>query len=404
MKRTLYLALAITITLSLILACGPKAAPPPAPAPTQVEPPSPVKTAPPAAPTKPAEKPKVKLPTAAEEFSGEYAVPQAWIDGAKKEGKLSVASTIDPIEFQKVASVFQIRYPFIKEIDFVKASHEVRAVKPLVEYKMGRVQFDLIHGLGGEMQNWKAEKALVDISDLPLWKIYPTDTDAYVDPQGHWIGFKADYWGIGYNTNLVKREELPEKWEDIINPKWGNKAIGLGNRPQLWAIQLWKYWGPEKTKVFLKDLFGLKPQLRKEGMNAMVTLLASGEYKMNFPAGHYRVKAMADKGGPVAWYSPEPLLVSMDQLCVLKGSPNPNAARLFANWQLSQEAQKAMYKHTLISPPHPALQTREFLPYPDEVLSKKTRSTRVADDMVTIIVPLQAFWKNIWLEGGGEAR
>jgi iron(III) transport system substrate-binding protein len=390
MNRLNWLAV-LVVVISMFLACKAAPATPTAGA-SRVGAPASATTAP---------KAGTPAPTATKATTGpgvsqvdESVVPEAWIEGAKKEGKLAVLSTVDPPEFQKIFAAFQSRYPFVKELNFTKSSHEVRAVKTLVEFKLGRVNYDIIHGLGGEMRHYKEAKALDDLTNLPLWKIYPAD---FKDSEGHWISWKLDYWGIAYNTKLVNKADLPKTWEQLINPKWKGRQIALGNRPQLWAVQLWKAWGPEKTKAFLKDLFALEPQMRKEGMNAMVTLAAAGEFKMNFPAGHYRVKQMADEGGPVAWCWPEPAPVAMDELVIMKGSPNPYTARIFANWQLSQEGQKEVYKHTEITPPHPALQTKDFLPYPDEVIGKK-KVVRRDVDLIELLPPLQEYWQTLWLE------
>ncbi len=383
---------ALSLVLFLLLGCQ---ATPATPAPAT--PSAPAVTKVPSTPAAPEVKPTSPVATKATptlSTQDEAAVPAEWIEGAKKEGKLSIVSTVDPNDFQPIFAAFQVRYPFVKDLNFIKASHEIRAVKTLVELKIGRVSYDIMHGLGGEMRQYKEAKALTDIRDLPLWKIYP---DEFKDPEGHWISWKLDYWGIAYNTKLVKKADLPATWEQLIDPKWKGKQIALGNRPQLWALQLWGKWGADKTKKFLKDLFALDPQLRKEGLNAMVTLCAAGEFKINFPAGHYRVKQMADEGGPVAWFWPEPSPVAHDELVILKGCPNPYTAKLFANWQLSQEGQKVVYKHTEITPPHPALQTKDFLPYPEEVIGKKT-VLRGADDLITVLPDVQDYWNTLWIE------
>lgn len=384
--------LALSLVLFLLLGCQ---ASPSTPAPTSS--PTPAVTKAPSTPTAPAAKSPSPVATKATPTLSaldESVVPAEWIEGAKKEGKLSIVSTVDPNDFQPIFAAFQAKHPYVKELNFIKASHEIRAVKTLVEFKIGRVSYDIMHGLGGEMRHYKEINALTDIRDLPLWKIYPNE---FKDPEGHWITWKLDFWGIAYNTKQVKKEDLPKTWEQLIDPKWKGKQIALGNRPQLWALQLWSGWGADRTKTFLKNLFALEPQLRKEGLNAMVTLCAAGEYKMNFPAGHYRVKQMADEGGPVAWAWPEPAPVAHDELVILKGSPNPYTAKIFANWQLSQEGQRVVYKHTEITPPHPALQTKEFLPYPEEVIGKKM-VLRTADDLINVLPAVQDYWKTLWIE------
>jgi ABC-type Fe3+ transport system substrate-binding protein len=375
----------LLILVALLVACVAKE-----PAAT----PAPISKAvvPPATTQKPAEQPPSRAKPGAE--IDELAVPNEWIEGAKKEGKLRVMSTIDPPEFELVAKHFRERYPFIKDISYTKASHEVRAVKTVVEFKQGRVSFDVVTGLGGAMPYYKEAKALADLRPLPVYAMYPSHLK---DPEGHWIAKDVAYWGIGYNTKLVKKEDLPKTWEELADPKWKGKQIALGNRPQLYTLMLWKHWGPEKTKDFFKKLFANGVQLRKEGLNAMVDLLAAGEWKMHIPAAPYRVRQMADEGGPVDWYSPEPLLVAGGEMGMLNNSPNPNAGRLFVNWYTSKEGASWLYKETYVSPAHPALQTPEFLPYPEAMMNRKW-SFRSPEDEVLIQPVIEEFWNTLWIE------
>src|SRR4030095_8042135 len=61
----------------------------------------------------------------------ELEVPKAWLDGARKEGKLRIFSTFDPGQQEALARPFKEPYPFIN-IEYSRASHEDRAVRTLV--------------------------------------------------------------------------------------------------------------------------------------------------------------------------------------------------------------------------------------------------------------------------------
>ncbi len=81
---------------------------------------------------------KLKLePALLADLDKELTVPQAWIDGAKKERKLRIFSTFDPPQAEVVMRAFKERYPFIA-IEYNRASHEDRAIRTLVAYKNKR--------------------------------------------------------------------------------------------------------------------------------------------------------------------------------------------------------------------------------------------------------------------------
>ncbi|MGH7831428.1 MAG: ABC transporter substrate-binding protein, partial [Candidatus Binatia bacterium] len=328
-------------------------------------------------------------------------VPQAWINGAKKEGKLRVFSTFDPPQAEVLFRPFKERYPFIAT-EYSRASHEDRAVRTLVAFKNKRVVTDILTGLGGSFFMYKEENALEDLRNIPNLKNNP---DGTFDPEGLWVGMHLRHWCMAYNTKMVKPEDLPKRWEDLItNPIWRNGNLALGNRPQLWGLVLWKVKGEAWTKDFLTKLFAeVKPQLRREGMNAMLELTTAGEFYGNVPAAEYRVYQKTLDGAPIGYTCPAPVPAAVSEMGIIKGAPNINAARLFVNWFLSKEGQIAQYVSDFAPPVHKALRRKEFLPFADQILDRETGFRDPAIE-VEIQPKLLEFWDSLWLKGGGKRR
>ena len=135
----------------------------------------------------------------------------------------------------------------------------------------------------------------------------------------------------------------------------------VGDRPQLWLLMLWKAYGQDWTTDYIDRFFRVvKPQLRKEGMNALISLNAAGEFKLTLPAADYATKLAVDKKAPIGWRCPEPIPTAVSQLGVIKGNPHPNASRLWVNWFLSKEGQIAQYAADQSPPAHRELQTKEI--------------------------------------------
>lgn len=345
---------------------------------------------------------KVKLDVAIlSDIDKELQVPQAWITGAKKEAKLRIFSTWDPPQADMLFRPFKERYPFVA-IEYNRASHEDRAIRTIVAFKNKRVVTDILTGLGGSFFMYKEANALEDIRSLPNWKNNPEGT---TDPEGLWVGMHMRYWCMAYNTKMVKREDVPKKWEDFLtNPTWRNGNLALGNRPQLWALLLWKAKGEKWTKDFLTRLFTeVKPQLRREGMNAMLELLAAGEFNATIPSAEYRTYQKVLDGAPVSYSCPEPMPVAVSEMGILKGAPNLNAARIFVNWFLSKEGQISQYYSDYAPPVHKGLQRRELLPFAEQIVGKE-RAFRDPAIELEVQPKLLEFWDGLWLKGGGRRR
>jgi iron(III) transport system substrate-binding protein len=331
----------------------------------------------------------------------ELKVPQNWIDGAKKEGKLRVFSTIDPPQFDVLSGPFKERFPFIA-IEYSRASHEDRAIRTLVAYKNNKSVTDILTGLGGSFFMYREINAMEDLRNIPNLKNNPKGT---VDPEGYWVGMHMRYWCMAYNTKHVSKADVPKRWEDFLaNPKWRNGNLAIGNRPQLWALQLWTSKGEQWIKDYLTKLFNeVKPQLRREGMNAMLELLAAGEFYATVPSAEYRTYQKVLDGAPVSYTCPEPVPGAVSEMAILKNSPNINSARLFINWFLSKEGQVAQYVADYAPPVHKDLQRKEFVPFADQIIGKPL-AFRDPESELKIQPKLLEFWDELWLKGGGRRR
>ncbi len=331
----------------------------------------------------------------------ELQVPQEWLEKARKEGKVRMLSSGRPLNIKSLFAPFKERYPFI-DVEFSFASRRARTVKTLLAYKNGRIITDILDSPGSAIYQFKEANALEDLRSIPTVKMIPKEAK---DPKGSWVGINTLHWCIAYNKRLVKEQDLPKRWEDLLtNPRWRQGNLGLGNRPNLWALHLWKAKGEDWAKDFLTKLFReVKPQLRKEGLTAMLELTAAGEFHAALPANNSSTNKRVMSGAPLGFACPEPVPVSVEDIVILKGAPNVNAAKVFINWMLSKEGQIARYLSFTDPPVRKDLQRPELIPFVDEIAGKKV-SFRDPELLVDLLPTVQAFWNDLWLRGGGRPR
>jgi iron(III) transport system substrate-binding protein len=299
----------------------------------------------------------------------ELKVPKKWIEGARKEGTFRITGSWDPVQFRTMTASFVARYPFIKP-NYARGNFNARAFKPLLAFQEGRYIADVVTGIGGAMHQYIAANALADLSDIPGIN---NVREGMKQADNLWVGIRMRYWCMSYNTDTVKKSDLPRTWDDLVtNPRWRDGKLGIGNLPQLWILPLSAALGNDWTKQYLARLFDeVKPQLRKEGANQLLTLVGAGEFDAAVPSGDHRIVQYQEKGAPIGWHCPEPVPSAISEMGILRGNPNMNASRLFANWLLSKEGQIAQYAADDSPPIHKDLQTRRFLSFPDEILGKK---------------------------------
>ena len=108
------------------------------------------------------------------EVPKELQVPQAWIDGAKREGKVVVYGSDSPDDSRATARAFNQRYPFIT-VEFTNAPTAVRYEKVLFSAKQGKPIADLVTAIGGNSAAYVDSGVLMDLSNLPIWNSYPKE-------------------------------------------------------------------------------------------------------------------------------------------------------------------------------------------------------------------------------------
>jgi iron(III) transport system substrate-binding protein len=329
----------------------------------------------------------------------ELAVPQAWIEGARKEGEFRIVDTHSDKVHAQMTAPFRARYPFIK-IRNTRGSYQSRTTRVMIALQAGNYTTDIAMDYGGYYEQFHKAGMLHDLREIPNFTKVPEQARG---KDGTWVAHRRQYWCVSYNTNKVKKADLPKTWDGFLDdPRWRNGMMAIGNRPQLWILMLWGHYGPDYAKRYMARLFNeVKPQLRKEGMNALVSLTIAGELPLAVPSSEYRVQLSQEKGAPVGYHCPEPVPASMAEMGIFKGNPHMNAARLYVNWLLSKEGQIAQFYASRSVPIHEGLQRKEFVPFAEEIQGKKI-ALRAPELMRDSSVEVQKIWGEHWAKATGE--
>jgi iron(III) transport system substrate-binding protein len=328
----------------------------------------------------------------------ELAVPQAMIDGAKKEGLIKIRLTVAEKLFDKVWKVFAARYPGI-DYEYVRGIGPERAVVALVAFKRGTYVSDVVGSFDVLLDEYEKANALGKIDDLPAWKNPPDEFKAW-----NFAAYRQEHWGLGWNTKKVKREELPKTWDDLIaNPRWHNGKVGMAVNANTWLPSLAGVYGEKWAEDYMNAIFTkVKPQIRKERLSMLPQLNHLGEFDLGLPAGDFIYKVQQDRGMDINVHFPEPVPNTAAPVGIIAGNPHPNASRLFVNWLLSKEGQIAMHVHDEEIPSHTGLPADKFQPYPKELAGKKIARSSAA--VVRSIPGLMEKWHKLWVAAGGAVE
>jgi ABC-type Fe3+ transport system substrate-binding protein len=341
-------------------------------------------------------------PSLLDKLDAELNVPKAWLDGAKEEKEVIVSGTWEPREFREMTAPFRERYPFVN-LRYERAGTTGRGMQVLVALNEGRVIVDVMTAIADAIFYYIEAKALADLHELPGFK---NISNEYIAADGTWISHKLSFRCMAYNTDKVKKADLPKTWDDLVkDPQWGRGNLALTNNPSSWLLGLWGDFGDKWGADFTRDLFEkLQPQRRKEGLTALTALAVAGEFHASLPSPEWVAKRYVTKGAPLGYHCPEPVPVTLAQIAMLDKSPRKNAARLFINWMVSGEGQIVQYATTFAVPVHKALQLPQFVPFADTIVGKRAN---VRDDVLLVsdtTKKMSQLWDTYWAAAPGTKK
>src|SRR3990167_2233834 len=187
----------------------------------------------------------------AAEFKEDRTVAQLF-DGAKKEAKMVLYSTQTQSQSMDLLRTFEKRYPFVKT-GLYRAGTGRLLPKIVTESQTGRHEADVIQLGGFEAQVLK-EKGLAARYTSPEAAFFP---EGFKDPEGFWCDVFVNIGVIAYNSRLVARPNVPESYQDLLDPKWKGK-ISIDQEDAEWFGNILEIMGKESGLKFMKRLAAQK--------------------------------------------------------------------------------------------------------------------------------------------------
>jgi iron(III) transport system substrate-binding protein len=283
------------------------------------------------------------------------AITPQLIDAARKEGKVVFYTSIDLPVAERIAKAFEAKYPGIPVR--VERSGAERVFQRIGQEYASRIHaVDVVNSSdAAHFIVWKREGMLEPYLPEDVAKYYPGE---HKDADGTFASFRAWVCVIGYNTNMVKTDEAPTSYADLLDPKWMGRIVKA--HPS--------YSGTIMTATYqmARDLgWEFFEKLAKQKVMQVQSSadppkkLALGERAVMADGNEYSMFIEKEKGSPVEIvYAAEgsPLIVGPNG--IFKDAPNPNAARLFQSFSFSPEAQQLIIDVAGLRSLHPQVKEK----------------------------------------------
>lgn len=257
------------------------------------------------------------------------------VAAAKKEGALTLYTTIAEKDLPALIKPFEAKYGI--KVTVWRAGTDKVLQRTLVEAKANRHEVDVIHFGSPEMEALSREKVL-----------QPVNSPAYRDlvegavPKHHeWAATLLSVWVQAYNTNLIKKADLPKTYQDLLDPKWKGK-LGIEAKDEDWfASVIDVMGGKDKGMKFFQDLVAKNGISVRKGHTLLNNMVVSGEVPLALTVYNYMPEQAKRKGAPIDWIALEPAVARSNAVGLARQSPHPAAGLLFHEYMLT-DAQQIM--------------------------------------------------------------
>jgi iron(III) transport system substrate-binding protein len=265
------------------------------------------------------------------------AITPELIAAAKQEGKVTFYTAMDLQFAQKAGKVFEEKFPGIA-VRVERSGAERVFSRIAQEYGSGVHAVDVVN---------TADKAhcIVWMRNNWLEPYLPEDVakhfdKQHYDPDGFHVTTRILVSPIAYNTNLVKKEEAPKSFADLLDPKWAGKLVkahpAYSGTIMNATFQIARDLGWEYFEKLAKQRV-----MQVQSATDTPKKIALGERAVMVDGAGYLVIRGKEAGEAVEIvYPTEGTPLAGGPSAIFKAAPNPNAARLFQNWLHSREGQQ----------------------------------------------------------------
>lgn len=282
-------------------------------------------------------------------------ITPALIEAARKEGKLAWYTSVDLPVAEKIAKAFEAAYPGIA-VKVERSGAERIFQRIGQEYQSKIYNCDVVNSSdAAHLIVWKRAAMLAPFVPEDVARYFPA---AHKDPDGMYASWRITLSPIAYNTKLVKPEDAPKGFIDLLDPKWVGKIVkahpGYSGTIMTATQQLsrdlgWQYFEKLAKQKIMQVQSAADPPKK----------LALGERAVMADGTEYVVTLLQARGEPIAEvYAVEGTPLVTGPSAIMARAANPNAARLFTAWSMTAEAQQMNVDVGALRSAHPQVKDR----------------------------------------------
>jgi iron(III) transport system substrate-binding protein len=283
------------------------------------------------------------------------AITPGLIEAARKEAKVILYSSMDLSVGEKLGKAFEAQYPGIA-VQIERSGSERLFQRLDQEFASGIRAADIVnssdasHFISWKKNGWLAPFVTEDIAQHFL--------PDYRDPDGMFATSRIWLSSIAYNTTLVKPEDAPKSFADLLDPKWAGKLV-KGHPAYSGTIMTATFQTVRELGWDYMEKLSKQRVMQVQSSTDPPKKLSLGERAVMADGNEYGIVLLKEAGQPVEPVYPiEGTPTISGPTGIFATAPHPNAARLFQAWLHTRETQQFFCDYTAQYSVHAQVQSK----------------------------------------------
>ena len=301
------------------------------------------------------------------------------IAAARKEGSFTLYTSLAEKDLPPLLGTFEKKYGV--KVKVWRSASEKVLQRTLTEASGRRYEVDAVHTSALEMEALHREKILQQVAPPHSAELLA----GALRPHREWTATYLSVWVQAYNTSLLKKEDLPRTYQDLLDPKWKGR-LGMEAAVPEWYSTVVMGMGEEKGIRFFRELIARNGISMRSGHTLLNNLVIAGDVALALTVYQYMPEAAKRRGAPIDWFVLEPAVARMSGVGIARRAPHPNSALLFYEFMLSSEAQQLLlsmdYIPTTTKLPSPLANRRLTLVDPAAAMDQRDKWLKSFEDVL----------------------
>ncbi|MCC6890501.1 MAG: extracellular solute-binding protein [Hyphomicrobiales bacterium] len=264
------------------------------------------------------------------------------VEGARKEGELMFYASVPVPDIAVLSEAFTKKYGI--KIKAWRGDSEAIMARALNEAKARRHEVGVLMASSSALEPLSREKLLTEVNSPLFADLIPES----IAPHRQWASVYLNTFVQAYNTNLVRADELPKTYHDLLHPRWKGR-LAVEAEDYDWFAQVVINLGEARGLKLFRDLVATNGLSVRRGHSVLNNLVVAGEIALGLSAYGFLAEQSKRKGAPLDWFVIPPLLARPTAAAVSRFAPQPHAAVLFYDFLLG-DAEPILASRQFVSP------------------------------------------------------